>query len=40
MVKNGGCKITDKDNLISGQAYHMDLAFVSGPFNLEVDHSI
>jgi hypothetical protein len=37
MVKKGGNKTTDRDNLIPGQAYHMDLVFVSGPSNLDVD---
>jgi hypothetical protein len=36
MVKKGGNKTTDKDNFIPGQAYHMDLAFVSGPYNLDL----
>jgi hypothetical protein len=36
MVKKGGNKTTDKDNFIPGQAYHMDLAFVSGPANMDV----
>jgi hypothetical protein len=35
MVKKGGNKTTDKDCFIPGQAYHMDLAFVSGPSNLD-----
>jgi hypothetical protein len=37
MVKKGGNKTTEKDNFIPGQAYHMDLAFVSGPLNLDVN---
>jgi hypothetical protein len=37
MVKKGGNKTTDKDNFISGQAHHMDLAFASGPSNLDVN---
>jgi hypothetical protein len=37
MVKKGGNKTTDKDNFIPGQAYHMDLAFVSRPSNLDVN---
>jgi hypothetical protein len=37
MVKKGGNKTTDKDNFIPGQAYHMDLALVSGPSNLDVN---
>jgi hypothetical protein len=37
MVKKGGNKTTDKENFIPGQAYHMDLAFVSRPSNLDVD---
>jgi hypothetical protein len=36
-VKKGGNKTTDKDNFIPGQAYHMDLAFVSGSSNLDVN---
>jgi hypothetical protein len=35
MVKKGGYKTTDKDSFIPGQAYHMNLAFVSGPSNLD-----
>ena len=35
MMKRGGNKSKDKDVFIPGQAYHMDLAFVSGPSNLE-----
>ena len=35
MVKKGGSKRADKDNFIPGQAYHMDLAFVSGPSSLD-----
>jgi hypothetical protein len=37
MVKKGGNKTTDKDNFILGHLYHMDLVFVSGPSNLDVD---
>jgi hypothetical protein len=37
MVKKGGNKTTDKDNFIPGEAYHMDLAFVSRLSNLDVD---
>jgi hypothetical protein len=37
MVKKGGNKTTDKDNFIPGQAYHMNLTFVSGPSNLDLD---
>jgi hypothetical protein len=35
MVKKGGNKTIDKDSFIPGQAYHMDLVFVSGPSNLD-----
>lgn len=35
MIKNSGNKSKDEDVSIPGQAYHMDLAFVSGPSNLE-----
>ena len=35
MMKRSGNKSKDKDVFIPGQAYHMDLAFVSGPSNLE-----
>ena len=34
MMKRGG-KRKDEDTFIPGQAYHMDLSFVSGPSNLE-----
>ena len=34
MVKNSGNKSKDKDVYIPGQAYHMDLAFVTGPSKL------
>jgi hypothetical protein len=37
MVKKGGNRTTDKEIFIPGQAYHMDLVFVSGPSNLDVD---
>jgi hypothetical protein len=37
MVKKGGNKTVDKDSFIPGQAYHMDLAFVSGPSNLDLE---
>jgi hypothetical protein len=37
MVKKGGNKTVDKDSFIPGQAYHMDLAFVSGPSNLHLE---
>jgi hypothetical protein len=37
MVKKGGNKTIDKDSFIPGQAYHMDLAFVSGPSNLDLE---
>jgi hypothetical protein len=37
MVKKGGNKSIDKDSFIPGQAYHMDLAFVSGPSNLDLE---
>jgi hypothetical protein len=37
MVKKGGDKTVDKDSFIPGQAYHMDLAFVSGPSNLDLE---
>jgi hypothetical protein len=37
MVKEGGNKTIDKDSFIPGQAYHMDLAFVSGPSNLDLE---
>jgi hypothetical protein len=37
MVKKGGNKTVDKDRFIPGQAYHMDLAFVSGPSNLDLE---
>jgi hypothetical protein len=36
MVKKGGNKTTDKDSYIPGQAYHMDLAFVSVPSNQDL----
>jgi hypothetical protein len=36
MVKKGGNKTVDIDSFIPGQAYHMDLAFVSGPSNLDL----
>jgi hypothetical protein len=35
MVKKGGTKTTDKDSFIQGQAYHMDLPFVSRPSSLD-----
>ena len=35
MMKRSGNKSKDEDVFIPGQAYHMDLAFVSGPSNLE-----
>ena len=35
MMKRSGNKLKDEDVFIPGQAYHMDLAFVSGPSNLE-----
>ena len=31
MVKSSGNKSKNEDAYIPGQAYHMDLAFVSGP---------
>ena len=34
MLKNSGNKSKDEDVFIPGQAYHMDLAFVSGPSKL------
>ena len=34
MMKNSGIKTKDKDVFIPGQAYHMDLVFVSGPSKL------
>jgi hypothetical protein len=37
MVKKGGNKTTDKDSFTPGQAYHMDLAFVSRPSNLDLE---
>jgi hypothetical protein len=38
MVKKGGNKTIDKDSFIPGQAYHMDLAFVSSPSNLDLEN--
>ena len=35
MVKKSGNKSTDEHVYIPGQAYHMDLAFVSGPAKLD-----
>jgi hypothetical protein len=35
--EDSGNKTIDKDSFIPGQAYHMDLAFVSGPFNLDLE---
>jgi hypothetical protein len=35
-VKKCGNKTTDKDTFIPGQAYHMDISFVSGPSNLDL----
>jgi hypothetical protein len=37
MVKKGGNKTIDKDSFIPRQAYHMDLAFVGGPSNLDLE---
>jgi hypothetical protein len=37
IVKKGGNKTIDKIIFIPGQAYHMDLAFVSGPSNLDLE---
>jgi hypothetical protein len=37
MVKKGDNKTVDKDSFIPRQAYHMDLAFVSGPSNLDLE---
>jgi hypothetical protein len=35
--EKGGNKTVDKDSFIPGQAYHMDLAFVGGPSNLDLE---